>query len=130
MNLRKFLDLYFDLWETLRSKEYQEKHAYRISLNGSETGRMCITITGRAYNCVSHEMYDGHRELMQIIKSGNDTWIHYRDYWRSLGFADLGHSEVMKIVAEYGDCECDYDEVSDNGDYKTSFIRLKDFNYD
>ena len=125
MNLRKFLDLYFDLWETLRSKEYQEKHAYRISLNGSETGRMCITITGRAFSEKDNEMYDGHRELMQIIKSGNDTWIHYRDYWRSLGFADLGHSEVMKIVTEYGDCECTYDEVSDNGDYKTTYIRLK-----
>ena len=126
----KFLDLYLDLWETLNSKEYQEKHAYRISLNGSETGRMCITITARAYNTTTNEMYDKHRELMQIIKSGGDTWIHYRDYWRSLGFADLGHSEVMKIVTEYGDCECTYDEVSVNGDYKTNYIRLKDFKYE
>lgn len=127
MNLRKFLNLYLDLAETLRSKEYQEKHAYKISLNGSETGRMCITITGRAFSEKYNEMYDGYRELMQIIKSGGDTWIHYRDYWRSLGFADLGHSEVMKIVTEYGDCECLNDEVSVNGDYKTNFIRLKDF---
>lgn len=127
MNLRKFLNLYIDLVETLKANEYQEKHAYRISLNGSETGRMCITITARAYNTVSHEMYDGHRELMQIIKSGSDTWIHYRDYWRSLGFTDLGHTDVMRIVTDYGDLSCDYDEVSADGSYKTNFLMLNEF---
>lgn len=124
MFLRTFMNLYADLAEVLRSKENRKAHCFSLYING-DTGIQTITIKARGK--LNEEFTTKQPvEIMRIRNAYGDVWVHYYDYFRSEGFTDFGHKVALDVLNDYGDLQCDYDEVSTDGRYKTNFIRLKE----
>ena len=126
MRLRTFVNLYADLVETLRfNDENRRKYCFNLSISG-DTGMQTITI--KAMGRLTEEFVTKQPvEIMRVINSYGEIWVHYYDYFPSKGFADFGHKVALDVLNDYGDLSCDYDEVSADGSYKTNFLMLKEF---
>lgn len=125
MRLRTFMNLYADLAETLRfNDENRRKYCFKLNISG-DTGMQTITI--KAMGRLDKEFTTKQPvEIMRVINSYGDIWVHYYDYFRSEGFTDFGHKVALDILNDYGDLQCDYDELSADGRYKTNFLTLKE----
>lgn len=121
MRLRTFMNLYADLAETLRNEENHKAHCFSVYISG-DTGMQTITIKARGK--LTENFTTKPVEIMRIINSYGEVWVHYYDYFRSEGFTDFGHKVALDVLNDYGDLQCDYDEVSEDGSYKTNFIML------
>ena len=83
----------------------------------------CINVTDVTEEFVTKQPV----EIMRIINNYGEVWVHYYDYFPSKGFTDFGHKVALDVLNDYGDLQCDYDEVSADGNYKTNFLMLKEF---
>ena len=124
MRLRTFMNLYADLAETLRNEENLRAHWFSLDISG-DTGMQTITIKARGK--LTEEFTTKPVEIMRVINSYGEVWVHYYDYFPSKGFTDFGHKVALDVLNDYGDLSCDYDEVSADGNYKTNFLMLKEF---
>lgn len=121
MRVRTFMNLYADLVETLRNEENHKAHCFSVYISG-DTSMQTITIKARGK--LTENFTTKPVEIMRVINSYGEVWVHYYDYFRSEGFTDFGHKVALDILNDYGDLSCDYDEVSEDGSYKTNFIML------
>lgn len=123
MRLRTFMNLYADLAETLRNEENHKAHCFSLYING-DTGMQTITVKARGK--LTEKFTTKPVEIMRIINSCGEVWVHYYDYFRSEGFTDFGHKVALDVLNDYGDLQCDYDEESADGTYKTNFLMLNE----